>query len=323
MKGAIPIVIAITLLLAIIVSSLYFITTLNIESSIGVVSYSTMDWIKLDNELNTLTYLCLKEGSQEADKVFVEKYEEELQSTPIPISDFTDIIEVAEQEANETMYRRVLEIIGNWTILKEKEGYFIDFQKICSNYVVDFGKGYSNVYFTVNISNIHGDYRVFKKNMTVYFGLKLNITSHNLDPSDVLTQLIILSLSEEYSINFTFKFIIEAYIELNGNRMYFVPDTSTLDSLSYSFFYEFIEFIAEIFSIGEPPNININFLGHYYYGEGKCIAVYQISVQGDDALTLFTILSIFMDQYIGRLGFTTNINIDGLIARSATLIVST
>lgn len=310
MKGTIPIVIAITLILAIIVSSLYFITTLNIESSIGAVSYSTMDWTKLDNELNTLTYLCLKEGSQEADKVFVEKYEEELQSTSASLPDFTDIIEVAEQEANETMYRRVLEIIGNWTILKEKEGYSIDFQKINSSYVVDFGMGYSNVYFRVKITNIHGDYRIFEKNSTVYFGLKLNYTYTN-NLLDIITMGIT-------NINLTFEFYIKAYIELNGKRMYYIPDIESLESIAYNFFYEFLQFIANLLN-EDLSDLTIEFLGYHYYGKGECIAIYQVPWQKDLSL-LAQILSLLISD---ELGFTTNINIDGLIARTATLIVST
>ena len=198
MKGVIPIVIAVTLLLAIIVSSLYFITTLNIESSVGSVSYSTIDWIKLDKELDTLIYLCLKEGSQAADEAFVKKYEE-LKSTFTQSTDFGQVIATAELEANNTLRKRVLEVLGNWTILKEKEGYSIDFERIFSNYVVDFGKGCSNVYFRVKISNIHGDYRVFEKNLTVFFGLKLNYTSYDTD----IVQLILSWLLGGSPVSYT------------------------------------------------------------------------------------------------------------------------
>ena len=103
--------------------------------------------------------------------------------------------------------------------------------------------------------------------------------------------------------------------------MYFIPDTSTLDNLAYSFLAKFIEFIGNIFGI-DLPTMTVEFLGQYYYGEGKYIAVYQIPIQGQDIFDLAYILALFIDTYNGRLGFTANINIDGLIARSATLITT-
>jgi hypothetical protein len=301
-RGQLPIVIAATIVSAIILSSIYFITTMNIRSSIISVPYSILYWLKIDNELDTLAYIALREGSEAADQVFVKIYNATA-SNAQSLQDLENAVITATIEANKTMNNVVKSIIGNWTRLKEREGFTIRIEELSSTYYVGFGKGYSNVYFKFTIISPSGEYRVFSKNYTVFYGLRLRSTNIN-------TLNTILSLLRQFGIeilpdvNLTVVFDATAYLDFNGLKHYYILDRRSAEIIGKNVFW----FIQLIFGVS---NIHYTPVGMYYYGKGHTRIAYYIDVST-------YIIAALMVIYSGNIvGVTSYINVDGFIARSA------
>ncbi len=302
MRGQLPIVIAAIIVSAIILSSLYFITTMNIRSSITNVPYSILYWLKIDNELDTLAYIALREGSEAADHVFVTVYNATA-SNAQSLQDLENAVTTATIEANKTMNIVVKNIIGNWTRLKEREGFTVRIEKLSSTYCVGFGEGYSNVYFKFMIISPSGEYRVFSKNYTVFYGLRLKSTNIN-------TLNTILSLLRQFGIdilpdvNLTVIFDATAYLDFNGLKHYYILDRKSAEIIGKNVF----TIIQLIFGVS---NIHYTPAGIYYYGKGHTRIAYYLDASA-------VIISILMEIYSGNIvGVTSYINVDGFIARSA------
>ncbi len=312
MKGVLPIIIATVIVLAILLSSLYFITTVNIRSSITTASYSVLEWMRLEEELDTLAYIALRESSQYADTVFLETYDSltadiDYSNLGQALDELRQAVIEASNEADKAMDRKFNWIIGNWTLLKEREGYVIVFEKTNSTYYVGFGEGFSNVYFRVKIVNINGEYREFIRNYTVYFGLKMKRT--NIDLLSVLLDLLSdLGLNFLPEVNLTLVFKAEAYIDFNGAKQYYVIDETSGKAITNDVFGALLNMFIGYQGGGE---LEYTPAGMYYYGRGETEMVYYI-----DATTAITgfLMTIYEGDVVGS---TSYIDVDGMIARSA------
>lgn len=317
MKGTLPIIIASVIVLAILLSSLYFITTINISSSISETPYSVVEWLRLEEELDTLAYICLRESSQYADNIFQQTYNDLVED--IDYSDLKQALTELEQAvinasqiADQAMDARFREIINNWSLIKEREGYIVVFEKVNSTYYVGFGEGYSNVFFRVKIVNINGEYRVFMRNYTVYFGLEMNRTNVDL-LSVILSLLRDFGLDFLPGVNLTIVFRATAYIDFNGVKQYYIIDEESGSAIAYDVFGALLNMLLGYSGGGE---LEYTPAGMFYYGMGKTEFVYYIN-----ATTAITglLMIIFEGDVVGA---TSYIDIDGLIARSAISLTS-
>ncbi len=316
MKGAIPLIIASVIVLAILLSSLYFITTVNIRSSIAKTPYSVIEWMRIEEELDTLAQICLRESSRYADQVFVSTYNELTQDI-----DYTNIQEAlyeleqavitASQLADQAMDRKFNEILGNWSLLKEREGYIVSFEEKNSTYYVGFGEGYSNIYFRVKIINLNGEYRVFTRNYTVYFGLELERT--NIDLLSIMLDLLrLLGLDFIPGVNLTVTFRATAYVDFNGVKQYYIISRESGEIIANDILRGFL---SRLLGGGGTATVTYTPAGMFYYGEGKTEIVYYLDVSA----ALASILMIIFEGDV--VGATSYIDVDGFIARSAISIV--
>ncbi len=301
MRAQLPIIIASFIVAAIILSSIYFITSMNIRSSIRSVSYDVLFWLRMDHELDNLAYIMLREGSQVADHVFNETYYEYLQNAN-SLSDLYNAVIIARSAADKAMDKRTMEIRNNWTLLKEREGFTVEFIDFNSTYFVGFGYGFSNVYFKVRIVNINGDMRVFTKNYTVYLGLTLSTTNINL--INEIISFLGQWLGFLPEINLTAVFTATAYLDMNGQKYYYVIDRRTGELIAENT----IRLLQWLF--GER-DLRYKPQALFYYKNGKTEIVYKIDATGG----AIAILAAIYGQT--DLGATTSISIDGFYARSA------
>lgn len=302
MKGQMPIVIAMVIVFAVVFSSLYFITTVNIGASTTDMPYSTIYWLRIQEELDNLAYIALKYGSQEADRVFIQVYNQLAQEAE-SLSDLEQAVEIASSQADQAMKEKVYEIIGNWTLLKEKEGFTIRFKELSATYYVGYGRGYSNVFFHVQIVSYTGEYREFIENYTVFYGLSLEKT--NIDLLSIILDLLnMLGLDFVPGVNLTLVFDAVAYIDMNGEKYYFMLDKDSASAVVRNF----IDLLIIVFDLGSVYYVPA---GMYYYGQGHTRIVYYI-----DATT--AIAGLLQILFAGDVvGVTSSINIDGFVARTA------
>lgn len=312
MKGVLPIVIASVIVLALLISSLYFITTINIRTNIAETPYSVIEWIKIEEELDTLAQICLRESSQYADKIFRETYEELTENIDYSnireaLQQLKEAVIIASNEADQAMDQRFREIIGNWSILKSREGYMVSFIETNSTYYVGFGEGYSNIYFKVRIVNLNGEYRVFTRNYTVFFGLELEKT--NIDLLSIILELLRwIGLDFLPGVNLTVTFHAIAYIDFNGVKQYYIVSRESGEVLAE----DVLEgFLSQLLGGGEDTTVTYTPAGMFYHGRGETEIIYYL----DATYALTTILmTIFEGDVVGA---TSYIDIDGYIARSA------
>jgi len=300
MKGQLPIVIAFILLSALLIATLYYISSITAVSGIPTSGYTSMDWVRVSEELDNLVYLCLRIGSQKADEKFTEVYDALAQSA---LNDFlygtisyteylsrlNNAVSQAAVEADNVMEEAVNWIIGNWSILKYKTGYVVEIQDLRADYVVDFGYGYSEVYMKVLMISPIGEYRIFTKQLKLYYALNLT------------TIYILLSIPPKAYVEFK----AMAYIEKNGMKLYYLIPKDRISSIMTSLFYYL--FAGEITSAKDP-------VGVYYHGQGQTYMLFEF-----EDYEIITILNLLLDYLItgNIIGATSAIEVDGFIARTA------
>ena len=316
MKGTIPLIIATVIALAILLSSLYFITTINIRSNIVETPYSVIEWMRLEEELDTLAEICLRESSQYADQVFQEVYNEltaniDYSNVRQALDQLRQAVILASVEADKAMDVKFREIITNWQVLKQREGYTVFFEELNSTYYVGFGEGYSNIYFKVKIINLNGEYRVFSRNYTVYFGLELERT--NIDLLSIILELLrLLGLDFIPEVNLTVTFHATAYLDFNGITQYYIISRESGEMIAQDVF---IGLLNRLLGGGGEVTEYITPAGMYYHGRGETEIIYYVDVTT-------VISSLLMIIYEGDVvGTTSYIDVDGYIARSAVSLV--
>ena len=296
MKGQLPIVIAFILLSALLIATLYYISSITAVSGIPTSGYTSMDWVRVSEELDNLVYLCLRIGSQKADEKFTEVYDALAQSA---LNDFlygtisyteylnrlNNAVSQAAVEADNAMEEAVNWIIGNWSILKYKTGYVVEIQDLRADYVVDYGFGYSEVYMKARIISPIGEYRVFTKQLKLYYALNLT-----------------LYVTWPISISSYMEFRAMTYIEKDGIKLYYLIPKDRIGSIMVSILYYLSE--GEITSEKDP-------VGVYYYGRGITNMLFEI-------VGLEVIEDLFNYLVTGDvIGVTSAIEVDGLVARTA------
>jgi hypothetical protein len=255
-RGQLPIVIAMIIVGAIMISSLYFVSRLNIESYTKTPIYKTLKWLWLDNELDTLNYIALSIGSKTAYTVFEKTYNE------------TSDLNLAEEKANEAMSNVVSWIINNWTKLKIQEGYGIEFLKVKSVYNISYGYGYSSVAFQVLITNRYGEYRVYTKNITLKLYASLYTTeigTVNLPPG------LIKNLNGTLIISYIFN--ITAFINHNNIYEYYALSPVSFEMIKTKFYKNVLSKTISSYNF-----VNYTIDAEYYTGKGENILVTSLKI---------------------------------------------
>ncbi|MEM1741315.1 MAG: hypothetical protein QXX35_03780 [Desulfurococcaceae archaeon] len=306
MKGQLPIIIAMILVSSIMLSSLYFITTINTGVFNRTISYENFEWILLDNELDKLTYIALRNASYYADRKFDSLCNETSPSFNL---------QYCLSEANREMNNRINWILNNWSMLKIIEGYIVEFKQIIGEYYVDKGYGYSRLNYTVIITNRNGELRVFNKKLVAYLYASIRATEldknlpNNLPPGQLKN--IYLRLGKT---NFTLTYIynLTSFIVENDVVMYYYISPREFDSITRKFRGRFLK--------GELSNLSYSFDTAYYIGRGENIAVSTLSVYianlDESKLRDLMFALINLHRLVKQSSFTVAISIEGIFVRA-------
>lgn len=300
MKGQLPIVIAFILLSALLMATLFYISSTTAISGIPSYGYTSMDWVRVSEELDNLVYLCLRIGSQKADEKFTEVYEDLAQSAlndyisgSITYAEYLNrlynAVLQASLEADNVMEKTVNWIIGNWSVLKSKTGYIAEIQDLKADYNVSYGYGYSEVYIKVLMISPAGEYRVFPKQLKLYYALNISKI------------YILFSIPPKAYVDFK----AMAYIEKNEIKLYYLIPRDKISSIMTSLFY--FLFAGEIVSPKDP-------IGVYYYDQGRTYMLFEF--EGYELLTIFNLLLDYLKTG-NIIGVTSSIEVDGIVARTA------
>ncbi|MEM1555162.1 MAG: hypothetical protein QXT88_04645 [Desulfurococcaceae archaeon] len=316
-KAAIPIIIASVVTLALIVSSLYFITSVNVREYTVDAPYSVIEWIRIDKELNELTLLLLRESSRAADTLFEQCLETEMDKINFRNADqamnqLINAVNYCSIQADNEMDRVFNLVLNNWIDLKRKEGFIIVLYSKNSTYYVGNGYGYSNVFFRMGILNLNGEYRVFIKNSTLYFGIALD-QSYILQINQKRGLLRRLDFTSLPGINITMIFETEILFNIGGTEYYVALDRESGEAVVASFIRGLRGILRRAgYSVEDYEAIPEAI---FFFGEGYTWIVYQT----DSTLDILEYLIVFFGNRVS-IGLTTNINVDGVYARAMVIL---
>ncbi len=276
MKGQIQIIIALIILMALIIASLSYITTMSVVINRSYYGYSLRDWIIIDEELDTLELLALHTASNDAAKEFYQTFLTNYREAYIeyPNGDYSyDFVEslnnfkyalsVASTRASWVLGNASLRIINNWIKLKTESGFIvtlIDFQPIYHVEIgmidsthITYGLGRVGIEFTIDIITPLGEERIFKKSLIAEYYMEFNI-------------------GHPYGESIYIPIIIRASIIQNGIKYYYmVPQQHLVLTMISNIF-------TRLPSLAQYTNGNITTIkpiATFYYGNGTSYVMYK------------------------------------------------
>jgi len=282
-KAQIQIIIALVVVAAVMFSSLYFISATNARFYTRPLSFLQVEWIALDKELNTLVLLALKTASIQADQKFEELCPEDVVATNTsrgpPDNRNQPSLKDCIGNATTVFSNTASWIVGNWTQLKMKEGYFIYFNNFKAEYKADINYGYATVAFNVTIYNQLGEYRVFAKNAAANITLALNAPDADVNGNNYAQ---LKKAFEDLGLNdvlVTCNLNITAKITLNDVSMNYVmtPDEAN---------FVIAKFKGWLKKKYNNINLTPTMLALYYEGNGVNYAVVGIIIDNRTASSL-------------------------------------
>lgn len=299
---------------------MFFITSINTRNYSIDLPSSLIEWLRLDRELDELALILIREASREADRVFQNHYESQLNATGGTtfrnpdqlINRLLQIINDANTLADKAMDAKFNEIFNNWITLKQRAGYRVKVYRAESTYYVGQGYGYSNIYFRIGLMNINGDYRVFSKNVTLYFSIALD-ELYAFQVRQKRGLLMLLGLTSAPGVNMTMIIEARSVLYINGNEQYVILSGESGQAI--------VSYIVRLFRwiLRRAGYVDTDFEAYpeavFYYGEGYSWIVYQTDASSD---TLEYMTAFFGNRV--TLGLTTNCVIDGIYARAALVI---
>ncbi len=276
MRGQLPIVIALTLLLAILIATLYYVTANTTVINQNYYGYTLKEWVLINEELDTLLFLALKQGSKPASQVFNRTfwstYREVYESYydgdyyydfDSSLSNFVNSLAIASKRATWILGNKSISIIENWVEWKKQTGYIVKLALFDSYYnvtigMVDstsktYGLGRVGLKMVIDIVNPIGEYRRFIKSIEAGYRMELLI-------------------GHPYGDAIHIPIFINTYIVLNGVKYYYMVPREHLR----------LTMISNIFtrlpSLAQYTNGNITTISPiatFYYGNGTSMSMYK------------------------------------------------
>lgn len=316
-KAAIPIVIASVVTLALIVSSLYFITSVSIRKNAVDAPFSVIDWIRIDKELTELSLLLLRESSRSADNLFEQCIANEMNKIDFrrvdqAVNQLVNAVNYCTSQADKEMDRVFDSTLNNWISLKQKEGFIMVTYSKNSTYYVGNGYGYSNVYFRVGVLNLNGEFRVFVKNSTLYMSVALD-QAYVLQINQKRGLLRRVGLTQLPGVNLTMIFEARVLLHTSGSTHYIVLDKESGEAIGKAFIRG-LRGILRRAGYNES-NYEAEPAAIFYYGEGYTWVIYQT----DSTLDILEYIVEFFGNRV-TIGLTVNTNVDGVYVRAMVVV---
>ncbi len=277
MKGQLPIIIAAIIVGALMVSTLYYSTSRIVVINTNLYGYTLNEWILIDEELDTLMFIALKNASRAADQVFnktfystyKEVYEDYVQDYYYDFygsyNNFVAALDIAAQKASQVLENATRSTINKWIRLKETGGYAVSILNLRAYYKIKlymeghFSCGWARegINMVIGILSPNGDYRVYNKSIEAGIIVKfLYGMPYGLD-------------------SIYFPFYIYAYIEQNGIKYYYMIPIDALDvRMTSNIFYRLESF--EYYANGNITTLHP--IKIFYYGAGESKAMYYHNI---------------------------------------------
>ncbi len=277
MKAQLPIIIAAIIVGALLISTLYYSTSRIVVVNTNLYGYMLNEWVLIDEELDTLMYIALKNASAAADhvfnQVFYKSYKEVYSDWGWDYyydfygsyNNFVTALDYASMQASNVLERAANNTIIKWIMMKERGGYIVSIIKLNAYYRVNLymeghlscGWAREGVNIVIGIVSPTGDYRVFNKSIEAgiivkyYYGMPYGLDS------------------------IYFPFYIYTYIEQNGLRYYhMIPINSLRVEMTSNIFYRLSSF--EYYADGNKTTLHP--IKIFYYGSGESKAMYYHNI---------------------------------------------
>ncbi len=277
MKAQLPIIIATVIVAALLISTLYYSTSRIVVINTNLYGYTLNEWVLIDEELDTLMYIALKNASRVADwffnttlyktykEVYIDWDSDYYYDFHGSYNNFVSALNYAAEQASSILLSSAQNTINRWIKLKESGGYIVSIIKLDAYYRVKLymeghlscGWAREGIHMVVGIISPNGDYRVFNKSIEAglivkyYYGMPYGLDS------------------------LYFPIYIYTYIEQNGIRYYYMIPMDALDiKMTSNIFYRLDTF--EYYANGNITTLHP--VKIFYYGAGESKAMYYHNI---------------------------------------------
>ncbi len=271
MKGGIPITIALIIVLALIISTIFYTTSRTTYVRENFYSFALNEWIIINHDLTRVSLLALVRGSQNASQVFSDvfnnTYYEVYGNYTASTQNYDRAIRWASGNATLVLDKILDKILGNWAEIKRRDGYIVSIINSTGYYGVvtglngswAYGRGYAGVHIEIEMISPHGEYRLFNRTIeAVYIARFLHAHTYS-DPGIYIP------------IKFT------AYISIDGVKYYYLipKDKIYLRIKSLTFQYLNLQDLIGDTVVARPEAV-------FYHGAGESYTLLLIRHNGPD-----------------------------------------
>ncbi len=316
MKAHIPIIISLVMLSALLVSTLYYITSRTTHVGETLYGYTLSEWILINSDLETLCLLSLTRGSQNASRVFEETfldtYEEVFGDFYASLNNFRSALRVASIAASHEVDREIDRLLLNWVKYKRNEGYIIDIVNSTGYYNVrifmdgewSVGRGVAGVHIVVDMVSPYGEHRVFNRVVEAVYEIRFWY-GHPYSDNGIHWPVSLI-----------------AYIRIDSARYYYLIPHEDMYLLIISDTLYYLDLIGIV-----DNTITAYPISAFYYGAGVSYALFRIPYESlmhfaisiidhkDELVTGFSERGYPMGLHLWAT--LTSINIDNIIVYSA------
>ncbi len=287
MRGGLPIAIAVILVVALIIATVFYTTSRTVYVRENFYSFSLNEWILINHDLTRVGLLALIHGSRNASVVFSEvfnsTYREVYRDWYASTQNYDRAIAWATGNASLVLDRVVDRIIENWVEIKRRDGYIVTIRNSTGYYGVvtgmdggwTYGRGFAGVHVVIEMISPYGEYRLFNRTIEAVYIARFYAAHTYSDPG----------------IYIPVKFI--AYISIDGVKYYYLIPKEKIYLRIKSLTFQYLNIQDRIGDtvVAKPVAV-------FYHGAGESYSLLLIGHNGVEDLAQHILWYTYEDDQL-------------------------